>query len=125
MGIWPTGKVIRMKYRLPEERETGKGQNLAIAGNIYPCIDTECEEEGTRNVVAECLGKLCLIRPEDRLPKLQARITQFGFKVSRDICFPKYYCGGGGNDCWEKDLDIGEKMKKVKEKTRQVRNESP
>ena len=80
------GKSGKNEEQMPEERETGKGQNLAIAGNIYPCIDTECEEEGTRNVVAECLGKLCLIRPEDRLPKLQARITQFSFRVSLDMC---------------------------------------
>ena len=32
---------------------------------------TECPEEGSRNVVAECLGKLMLIDHESLLPKLQ------------------------------------------------------
>ncbi|XP_018011148.1 cullin-associated NEDD8-dissociated protein 1 [Hyalella azteca] len=32
---------------------------------------TECQEEGTRNVVAECLGKLTLIKPKELLPMLQ------------------------------------------------------
>lgn len=31
----------------------------------------ECSEEGARNVVAECLGKLVLVNPEELLPHLQ------------------------------------------------------
>lgn len=31
----------------------------------------QCAEEGSRNVVSECLGKLCLLEPRDLLPHLQ------------------------------------------------------
>ncbi|XP_044761676.1 cullin-associated NEDD8-dissociated protein 1 [Coccinella septempunctata] len=34
----------------------------------------ECTEEGTRNVVAECLGKLTLIDPANLLPQLKASL---------------------------------------------------
>lgn len=35
----------------------------------------ECQEEGTRNVVAECLGKLTLVNAEELLPKLKKYLS--------------------------------------------------
>uniref|UniRef100_A0A8C3AGA5 Cullin-associated and neddylation-dissociated 1 n=1 Tax=Cyclopterus lumpus TaxID=8103 RepID=A0A8C3AGA5_CYCLU len=39
----------------------------------------ECQEEGTRNVVAECLGKLTLIDPETLLPRLKGYLLSGDF----------------------------------------------
>nr|XP_034962447.1 cullin-associated NEDD8-dissociated protein 1-like isoform X1 [Zootoca vivipara] len=35
----------------------------------------ECTEEGTRNVVAECLGKLTVVNPSQLLPRLKKQLT--------------------------------------------------
>ncbi|OXB55784.1 hypothetical protein ASZ78_014327 [Callipepla squamata] len=35
----------------------------------------ECSEEGTRNVVAECLGKLTLVNPSELLPRLKKQLS--------------------------------------------------
>ena len=50
----------------------------------------ECQEEGTRNVVAECLGKLTLIDPETLLPRLKGyllsgTVNQTVLSVTCDI----------------------------------------
>lgn len=44
---------------------------------------SECQEEGTRNVVAECLGKLTLIDPETLLPRLKGYLLS-GYQSSVD-----------------------------------------
>jgi len=48
-----------------------------FVGPIWDQLFRHCEsaEEGTRNVVAECLGKLCLIDPDNLLPKLKMALT--------------------------------------------------
>ncbi|NXL59661.1 CAND1 protein, partial [Chordeiles acutipennis] len=35
----------------------------------------ECTEEGTRNVVAECLGKLTVVNPSELLPRLKKQLS--------------------------------------------------
>ncbi len=35
----------------------------------------ECAEEGTRNIVAECLGKLTLVSPSELLPRLKKQLS--------------------------------------------------
>lgn len=55
----------------------GIQQLLPFVQGIWRQLYTHCEcrEEGTRNVVAECLGKLTLIDPANRLPLLTASLT--------------------------------------------------
>ncbi|KAJ1110677.1 hypothetical protein NDU88_008025 [Pleurodeles waltl] len=54
------------------------------AGDLKPFLEDiwvllfkhcECSEEGTRNVVAECLGKLTLVNPSQLLPRLKKQLT--------------------------------------------------
>lgn len=64
----------------------------------------ECSEEGTRNVVAECLGKLTLIDPVTLLPKLQESlksksplmrttvVTAVKFTISDQVIFNTLMC---------------------------------
>ncbi|CAB1353222.1 unnamed protein product [Coregonus sp. 'balchen'] len=42
----------------------------------------ECAEEGTRNVVAECLGKLTMVNPAQLLPRLKQQLSS-GSPVAR------------------------------------------
>jgi len=58
--------------------------NTASIDLLKPNVDSiwtvlmahcECQEEGTRNVVAECLGKLTLIDPMGLLPKLKVQLA--------------------------------------------------
>uniref|UniRef100_A0A3B4AR37 TATA-binding protein interacting (TIP20) domain-containing protein n=1 Tax=Periophthalmus magnuspinnatus TaxID=409849 RepID=A0A3B4AR37_9GOBI len=37
--------------------------------------NAQCPEEGTRNLIAECLGKLTLVNPDQLLPRLKKQLT--------------------------------------------------
>lgn len=54
----------------------GIQQLLPYVPAIWETLFRHCEsaEEGTRNVVSECLGKLTLIDPTHLLPKLKASL---------------------------------------------------
>lgn len=61
------------------EAATGTGASI-LQPYLTPILallfeNCESEEEGTRNVVAECLGKLALISPEQLVPLLKERVT--------------------------------------------------
>lgn len=53
--------------------KTGLEQLMPSVPSIWNQLfkHCECSEEGSRNVVAECLGKLVLVNPEELLPRLQ------------------------------------------------------
>ncbi|CAH1121972.1 unnamed protein product [Ceutorhynchus assimilis] len=55
----------------------GVQQLLPFVPDIWAQLYCHCEsqEEGTRNVVAECLGKLTLIDPSNLLPKLKRSLN--------------------------------------------------
>uniref|UniRef100_A0A6B2EGK5 Putative tata-binding protein-interacting protein n=1 Tax=Phlebotomus kandelakii TaxID=1109342 RepID=A0A6B2EGK5_9DIPT len=53
--------------------KTGLEQLIPSVPSIWAQLfkHCECSEEGSRNVVAECLGKLVLVLPDELLPRLQ------------------------------------------------------
>lgn len=54
-------------------QEKGLEALKPFMNNIWSILieHCECNEEGTRNVVAECLGKLTLLDPENLIKKLE------------------------------------------------------
>lgn len=66
-------EVITCLSQTPE----GIQQLLPFVSAVWQQLYSHCEcsEEGTRNVVAECLGKLTLIDPVNLLPKLKRSLN--------------------------------------------------
>lgn len=64
---------LREIISIQSRTEEGVKVLLGFVNDIWAQLfrHTECSEEGTRNVVAECLGKLTIINPAQLLPKLQ------------------------------------------------------
>lgn len=47
----------------------------------------ECAEEGTRNIVAECLGKLTLVSPSELLPRLKKQLSSGNMRRDTTLTF--------------------------------------
>jgi len=70
--LYSLKEVITCHYVTPEAIATLRPQ----VANIWDVLFQHFEsgEEGTRNVVAECVGKLTLVDPEALLPKLRENL---------------------------------------------------
>lgn len=61
--------------------QSGSSRGVTELSNYIPSIwelllrHAECSEEGTRNVVSECLGKLTLLEPHQLLPRLRSGLS--------------------------------------------------
>ncbi|VVC31483.1 Hypothetical protein CINCED_3A016263 [Cinara cedri] len=66
-------EIITFESSTPNGIENLKPFVPAIWNQLFG--HCECTEEGTRNVVAECLGKLTLIDPYSLLPSLQSSLS--------------------------------------------------
>lgn len=69
------------------EAATGSGASV-LKPYLSPILtllfeNCESEEEGTRNVVAECLGKLALICPEELVPSLRVCLKN---SIASSLC---------------------------------------
>jgi len=66
---------------------TGIEALQAYQKDILPILFEECEneEEGTRNVVAECLGKLTVVNPKELVPTLSQRIASPSAKTRSTV----------------------------------------
>ena len=77
---WPKARLIRLLFQIISAQSVS-AESVKTLGPFVPGIwsqlfkHCECQEEGTRNVVAECLGKLCLIEPEKLLGELRKALT--------------------------------------------------
>ena len=71
--------------------QSSSATGVEVLGPYVPAIwqqlfkHCECDEEGTRNVVAECLGKLCLIEPERLLPELKGVLSSPSAKMRTTV----------------------------------------
>jgi len=67
-----------LKEIVYQEAQRDNGNQLEpFVQEIWTLLFANCEseEDGTRNVVAECLGRLTLIDPQQFLPNLQSRLS--------------------------------------------------
>jgi hypothetical protein len=66
-------EVISTQSVSPSGVQVLSGYSPSIWDQLYK--HTECVDEGTKNVVAQCIGKLCLMSPDALLPKMKASLN--------------------------------------------------
>lgn len=99
LSVTPVPSLSRPSCSVKDLSLSLSSLSASPAPSLSPYVDSiwalllqncECQEEGTRNLVAECLGKLTLVNAAQLIPKLKQQLNT-GTKPEDSLAPPPLY----------------------------------